>query len=44
MVIKEKKWDLATLEKHHQAALGKLAEIWNLDLDGWNELEAPDAE
>jgi hypothetical protein len=44
MVIKEKAWDLATLEKHHKAALERLAEIWDLDLEGWDELEIPQTE
>ena len=31
MVIKEKKWNLATLEKRHVAAMEKLSEVWDLD-------------
>jgi hypothetical protein len=35
MVIKEKVWDVSTLEKRHLAALQKLAEVWNLDYASW---------
>jgi Protein of unknown function DUF262/Protein of unknown function (DUF1524) len=39
MVIKEKVWDVVTLEKRHLAALEKLADVWNLDFDSWSEFE-----
>ena len=37
MVLKEKKWNLETLERRHWGLMEKLSEIWDLDIEKWYE-------